>query len=331
MVSLDELRVTIGYVSSHMRHAGIWRDSQKSAHGFARLLGTAEQRKTSRDDSVSDCIPGHLLQCLSPKFQCLVIVASHHVGETQGGKSTGDVGVNPALDRPAVNRYAATTPQLLKWFHILNEKLAYADQVRPFNFLSAFQASRFSGNQDDAVGLGAEIQTKGRPRRHCVPKPIAPYDVDSARAAQKCFDRETGKPVPPSQLKTYRQALAQYHLSPEPKFLGAEHLDRGPTRRRHVEATAIDHIGKEANRWEQQFFLGLDLFLQIQYGTDTVDAATVREQLFACRNSISLRQLAEWTGISRNHISAFRRGKKDLSSDQLRRLALTIPSVCRSG
>jgi len=33
-------------------------------------------------------------------------------------------------------------------------------------------------------------------------------------------------------------------------------LDSGPTRRRHVQATQINYIGKEANRWEEQFFLG---------------------------------------------------------------------------
>ena len=51
-----------------------------------------------------------------------------------------------------------------------------------------------------------------------MPKPIAPFDKDPKRSAETCFDRETRKPVPPSHLKTYRQAPAQYHLSPEPKF-----------------------------------------------------------------------------------------------------------------
>jgi hypothetical protein len=44
------------------------------------------------------------------------------------------------LQRRAVSRYAATTPALLKWFATFNSKLEYADQVKPFNFLNAFQA-----------------------------------------------------------------------------------------------------------------------------------------------------------------------------------------------
>ena len=41
--------------------------------------------------------------------------------------------------------------------------------------------------------------------------PIAPYDSDPARALSKVFDRVTGKPVPPEQLKTYAEVLGQYN------------------------------------------------------------------------------------------------------------------------
>jgi hypothetical protein len=57
-------------------------------------------------------------------------------------------------------------------------------------------------------------------------------------------------------LKTYAQALAQYHLRPEAKFENGDYFDSGPTRCRHLQATQINYIGKEANRWEEQFFLG---------------------------------------------------------------------------
>jgi hypothetical protein len=237
---------------------------------------------------------------------------------TLAGHDQVPLDYHPALEYPAMSRYAATTPELLKWFRTYNERLAYADQVRPFNFLSAFQASPFTCRDDEAIGT----RTKGRPKRRLLVKPIAPYARE--QASEKCFDRETGKPVPASQLKTYRQALAQYHLSPEAKFLGGEYLDRGPTRRRHVQATSIEHIGKEADRWEEQFYLGLDADAQIEYGSETIDVAAVRERLLASEGSISLRQLAERTGISRNQISAFRRGKADLSADQLRRLRAII-------
>jgi hypothetical protein len=64
----------------------------------------------------------------------------------------------------------------------------------------------------------------------------------------KVFDRVTGKPVQPEQLKTYAEVLEQYHLSPEDKFENGQFLDRGRTERRHVVATGFVWIGKEANR-----------------------------------------------------------------------------------
>ena len=42
--------------------------------------------------------------------------------------------------------------------------------------------------------------------------------------------------------------LAQYYISPESKTANGQVLDRGPTERRHVVATGLVLIGKEANR-----------------------------------------------------------------------------------
>jgi hypothetical protein len=40
-----------------------------------------------------------------------------------------------------------------------------------------------------------------------------------------------------------------------------------PTARRHVQATSVVYIGKEANKLEEQYCLGLDEAANIQYGT----------------------------------------------------------------
>jgi hypothetical protein len=78
-------------------------------------------------------------------------------------------------------------------------------------------------------------------------KPIAPYDSDPRRAIPNAFDRVTGESVDPEQLKTCAEALVQYHLSCEDKFVNGQFLDRGRTERRHVVATGVELIGKEAN------------------------------------------------------------------------------------
>ena len=97
---------------------------------------------------------------------------------------------------------------------------------------------------------------------------MATFDQDSAVAVARCFDRLTGAPVSRETLKTYRQTLSQYHLHPETKFANGDYLDVGRTERRHIQVVAIDRIGKEANRWEEQLYLGEDPEAQIVYGTD---------------------------------------------------------------
>ena len=51
---------------------------------------------------------------------------------------------HPALQVAAMSRYAATTPDILKWFKTYNANRPYASQVKPFNFLSAFQETSCS-------------------------------------------------------------------------------------------------------------------------------------------------------------------------------------------
>jgi hypothetical protein len=197
---------------------------------------------------------------------------------------------HPALDQPAASRYGATTPKLLRWFKTYNQNRLYKDQVKPFNFLLAFQVSPSLLGVDDG-------------------KPIAPYNSDSTQAARNCFDRETGKPISPERLKTYQEALAQYHLSPESKFLNGDYFDQGPIIRRHVEAIAIHHIGKEANRWEEQFYLGFDDDEHIEYGTTPKDSKKFLGILRARIEAAGQRNVARESGISRRTISHVMQGK----------------------
>ena len=168
-----------------------------------------------------------------------------------------------ASKEPAVSRYGATTPALLQWFAAFNRNRAYADQVKPFNFLSAFHAKpKFELSDDEQWAT----PKRGRPRKQLDLRPIASFNRNIRDAAKNAFDRETGKTIPAIELKTYAEALAQYHLRPETKFLNGDYSDKGRTKRRHVVATRIVHIGKEANRWEEQHFLGADDDAEIEYG-----------------------------------------------------------------
>lgn len=90
------------------------------------------------------------------------------------------------------------------------------------------------------------------------PRAVAPFDNDAVTAASRCFDGTTGNPVPAQHVKSFAEVLALYHLHPEAKFLNADYTDCGETLRHHVLVDGLHHIGKEANRWEEQVYLGED-------------------------------------------------------------------------
>ncbi len=103
----------------------------------------------------------------------------------------------------------------LRWFDGYNRGKPYRLQVKPFNFLLSYQ-TRF-----------------GTPGGKTPPKPVSAYDKDLEKAAASCFDRQTGEAVPQESLRTYEEALAQYHLHPEAKFHNGDYVDSGPMNRRH--------------------------------------------------------------------------------------------------
>jgi hypothetical protein len=161
-----------------------------------------------------------------------------------------------ALQLPAAMRFGVSSPHLERWMARYNEVRPYPERVRPFGFMVRFQARKNSAW--DEVAPDAGPQGRGRPRKRPGIKPMAPFDRDPAKAAAGAFDRATGKPIPVDQLKTYAEALQQFHLHPEDKFLNGDFLDRGRTQRRHVVATDIRLIGKESNKWEEQPILDDD-------------------------------------------------------------------------
>jgi hypothetical protein len=205
-----------------------------------------------------------------------------------------DLSYHSGLSKPAVSRYGATTPKLLGWFKQLNSGREYGDQVKPFNFLIALQ-SRQKLTETDGEPWTPQ---RGRPRKPSPIRPVAPFSRNICEAAETAFDRETDKRVEPGSLITYSEALAQYHLRPEAKFLNGEHADRGRTERRHVIVVQILHIGKEANKWEEQYFLGPDDDAEIEYGAGlTADALSTRLQ--ALCDELGEREASRKLGISR--------------------------------
>jgi hypothetical protein len=202
------------------------------------------------------------------------------------------------FNQPAISRYGATSPELLRWFKTYNEDRPYIDQVKPFNFLLSLQ-----------------------PRHDCKElKPASPFVQDKSQAASECFDRGTGEPIEVEKLKTYQESLAQYHLHPETKFLNGNYLDRGKTERRHIVVQSIQYIGKEANKWEEQVFTGLDSSAQIVYGSSKESLNSVVQAI----KKFGIKRMAEAAKLSVRHVHNIYNRKSIANEKTLAKLLLAM-------
>jgi hypothetical protein len=142
------------------------------------------------------------------------------------------------FDVPAASQYAATTPELFRWFDGYNEHQPSGSRVFPFGFLLSLQAkSRIEMAKDKPEALSHELWRRREPR------PAAPYFKQPSEAKDHAFDRERGGSIPASWLKSHARSLVRYHLHPETKFQGGEYGQRGPLKRRHVFALALVRTG----------------------------------------------------------------------------------------
>ena len=224
-------------------------------------------------------------------------------------------GYHSALDQPAVSQYTATSPELLRWFKSYNAKRSYRDQVKPFGFLLSL-SSAWAINESPIP----QPTAKGWRKRATPIKPIAPFETDLAKAASLAFDRDSGEAVASSALRTYADSIAQYHLSPESKFAGGDYLDRGTTRRRHVRATGIMHIGKEAHDWERQAIVGLNADSELAYGIASDELAA---KLRAFMAEFGEAQVAKTLRISATRLRSLASGE---TGPTLAKIARTVAS-----
>ena len=186
--------------------------------------------------------------------------------------------------------------------------------MRPFGFLTWFHAKRTEEHFFEEGSDSALWDPRARP-----PKPVAPYDREISKAAENARDRETWEPVPKSWLRTYDEALRQYPIHPETKFLGGAHTQTGQLRRRHMFASAVEYIGKEADRWEEDSHFGADDDSAIQYGVTPADRATMAETITrAIRvEKIGVKRLAKKAGVADRTVTAVVNGGGEISGEDL--------------
>ena len=153
---------------------------------------------------------------------------------------------HPALTNPALMRWNASSPEMLRYMKHFNAGKPYSEQVKPFGFMVAPTA--LTEAWLDMPVKEVDPSKRGRPKKQDRPKPIASYEQDAAKLAELVFDRGTGEPVPISALNRSADALAFYQLSPEDKFENGRPIHTGRSVRRVVKVVGFRLIGKEANK-----------------------------------------------------------------------------------
>lgn len=231
----------------------------------------------------------------------------------------------PQLNQPVRSRYSATTPQLLSWFRKFNKGKPFSQQVKCFNFMVALAVSKPGFNQAVASGQidSEEFESE-------LPAMIAPYSDDPEEVVRSCFDRRTGKRVPRSILKTYREAIAEYAFHSESKFDNGSGFDCGRTERRHIEAIGAENIGKEANRWEEQMHVGELPEVHVEYGMSKEGRSRVIEFLRRVVSRRTAIALANGAGITRQELAAILEGRSVPRARTLRKLVASAQSLISS-
>jgi DNA-binding phage protein len=186
----------------------------------------------------------------------------------------------------------------LHWFDKFNRDRTYPDRVKAFNFMLAYQVSPTALNRAIALGvISNEFIDDG------LPAVVAPYGDDPEKTVANCFDRHTGKQIPPEILATYLEAVAGYHRHSESKFANGEGDNVGITKRRHIQAIVVEYIGKEANRWEEQFYLGEIPEAQIVYGLSAEGKKQVLRVIDRAARKFGPGALATTAALSRQQLS----------------------------
>jgi hypothetical protein len=99
------------------------------------------------------------------------------------------------------------------------------------------------------------------------------------------------------------------------------------TLRRHIQATAVEHIGKEANRWEEQFYLGLDSEAQTEYGISPEDAERILNSLRVTCEQLEQRAVAKAVRMSLCDISALVHGKRKPTPSMVTKLCRAMSEL----
>ncbi len=103
-------------------------------------------------------------------------------------------------------------------------------------------------------------------------------------------------------------------MQDEAKFLGGQKSQTGKLQRRHIEAFAVRHIGKEAHNWEENSFIGAEGDTALRYEDGIFDVKETTRTIEAGLLEFGYRRIADVSNVGdktikkiiNGEISAFR-------------------------
>mgnify|MGYP006281429247 CR=1 FL=1 len=226
---------------------------------------------------------------------------------------------------PAVSQTSVSSPHLLRPFADYNHERAYADQIKPFNFLLSAQVSPFGHP------VGAD------PKRFHL---VAPYMRDPPAWARsqwmdvysRCrFSVRTGlgSDAEKACLRSYREVLEGYRVHPEPKSAGpygrpCGRETVGLLRRRYLQVVAVELIGKESNRMEDVQNGLVHDWDEVVESYGLLGTSWWDREILPRLKGLKASELAEVAGVSVRHIKAIRNGGSEGSPSLRRKLVLAV-------
>ena len=98
--------------------------------------------------------------------------------------------------------------------------------------------------------------------------------------------------------------------------MNGDYLDKGNTKKRHIFIYAVRYIGKEANKWEEQYYTGLDIDEMIEYGSCEKTIRMIKSAIE--RHGMS--KLARTSRLSVRYVYDIYYGKATASNKSLMKL-----------
>jgi hypothetical protein len=275
-------------------------------HGHPRLVPASEHQPCSHGF-------GHLLNPIDPDVDpdaadWITQLWEHELAIVHGIQPPAK---DPVwYDQPALGRSNVTSPELLRAFAKLNKGKSYADQVKPFNFLSFAPGAQPPAGHKDPTHF----------------RLVAPYGTATQRRRarwvnvhepERAYQLHTDRTRPgTATADTHRMHAARYFSHIESKSADRDgnpcvRGTQGLLQRRPVTAGGIAHIGKEANHLDRRANGEVDADeatdLLLTYNDPANDPWRTRD--LPRLRLIPIAQVAAVTGISPHQLRAVYAGR----------------------